>query len=110
MPASPTTVTPAAARMHASARLPAAGTPPGSAPDLLPARLIARPFLCLTCANVPEAGHLRTAHRGSYAGTFGPPRHRYPVRWPSPGATRPSGGYRSVGLPQQDAVVHHRGW
>ncbi len=30
----------------------------------------------VTCADVPAAGHLQPAHRGSYAGTFGPPTER----------------------------------
>src|ERR1022692_2613506 len=32
----------------------------------------------LTCADAPTAGHFRSGFRGSHAGTFGPPRHRYP--------------------------------
>src|SRR5216683_5400683 len=78
MPASPATVTPAAARMQVSARLAGAETAPGEACDPVPARVIAPPSGPVTCADVPTAGHLQPAHRGSYAGTSGPPRHRYP--------------------------------
>jgi hypothetical protein len=30
--------------------------------------------------DVPAAGHLRSGFRGSHAGTYGPPTHRYPFR------------------------------
>lgn len=36
------------------------------------ARLIVCHLLCLTCADLPAADHLRSGRRGSHAGTFGP--------------------------------------
>src|ERR1017187_8204259 len=53
----------------------------------------------VTCADALGSGRRQPQDRGSHAGTFGPPRHQYPVRWPSPGATPPSGG--------TDRPAHH---
>src|ERR1035441_2787718 len=44
------------------------------------------------CADAPAAGYPRPGLRGSHSGTFGPPRHRYPLRPPPTVASPPIGG------------------
>ena len=48
----------------------------GGTCDPVLTRVIALPYWPVTCADVPAAGHLRPARRGSHAGTFGPPTDR----------------------------------
>lgn len=63
-----------------------------AAPDPVPTQLSAPPLPRRACADVPEAGHLRPGLRGSHGGRFGPPRHRYPLRWASPAVLPPVAG------------------
>jgi hypothetical protein len=51
---------------------------PAIGPEPAPGRLMWRPSCLVICADAPAVGHLRSGFRGSYAGTCGPPRHRYP--------------------------------